>query len=102
MISRNEISNILRAYIDRSSETRQVGEGQVESGQGKPGRSDSLALSLEAREIQRFRDLLGRVPDVRVDRVETIRQSLAAGTYNVDPAQVAQQMIGRVLSDRLA
>lgn len=101
MISRNELGNILRAYIDRSNETREVGQRQVESERNKSVRSDRLALSSEAKEIQRFRDLIKQLPDVRTDRVETIKESLAAGTYNVDPTAVAQQMIGSAFSDRL-
>lgn len=51
--------------------------------------------------MQKVKDLIKAVPDVRRERVEGIKAALAAGEYQVSPAEVAVMMIGRSIADNL-
>ncbi|GBE36668.1 anti-sigma-28 factor, FlgM [bacterium BMS3Bbin07] len=37
-----------------------------------------------------------KLPEVRADRVEAIRQAIEAGTYRIDPAKVLSRMLEEI------
>lgn len=39
------------------------------------------------------------LPDVRMDKVAAVQQALANGTYQVDPADVADKMVSRMMGE---
>lgn len=41
----------------------------------------------------RLTDAAMRLPEIRTDKVETVRRSLADGTYRVDPQTVARAIL---------
>ena len=41
------------------------------------------------------------LPDVRQDKVNELTLKVESGEYKVDAAKVAEQMIGRILADKL-
>jgi negative regulator of flagellin synthesis FlgM len=54
---------------------------------------DRVEISPKARELQRLKQDLVALPDVRLDRVALAKQNLQYGKYRVDPAAVAQSMM---------
>lgn len=54
---------------------------------------DTVALSDEAKALQRTEKALTDVPDVREDKVAAIRKQLAQGTYRVDGQKIAFNML---------
>ena len=84
------------------------GVDQVKSGKstreaGKSGAkiNDEVVLSSEAQELQQNVSAIKALPDVRADRVAELTPLVESGQYKVDAAKIADQMIGRVLADRL-
>ncbi|ADU50317.1 Anti-sigma-28 factor FlgM family protein [Thermaerobacter marianensis DSM 12885] len=61
---------------------------------------DRVDLSPEAAAIRRLVEEARRLPDVRPERVAALRQQIARGEYAVDPEQVAERMLYRLLADR--
>ena len=66
----------------------QVPVGQ--NGQIASAKSDSVALSSTARELDRYSGLVGQTRENRIDQV---REMLAAGTYQVSGEDIAQKLI---------
>lgn len=62
---------------------------------GRP-RTDSVALSDTTQDLLRFQDLAAGQPDVRADRVTTLRSAIANGSYTLDPDVLAARMLGWV------
>ena len=56
-------------------------------------RGDTVALSDEAKALQRTEKALADVPDVREEKVAAIRKQLAQGTYKVDGQKIAFNML---------
>ena len=64
---------------------------KVESPQVAP--KDTVELSPEARQVSALVEAAKRLPDVRTDKVERVREALQQGTYNVDPRAVARAIL---------
>lgn len=99
-ISRTEVNNLWRGYLQRPAE---VGRDDRPAQEGKRvGQGDTLSLSPQAQELQRLRQALEAVPDVRGERVRELAAAVAEGRYQVSPDAVAAQMLSRLLGDRLS
>lgn len=61
-------------------------------------RSDSVTLSEGAREFARIMDAVQQAPEVRAERVETLRARIESGTYVVDHTGLAALLADRGLS----
>lgn len=64
-----------------------------------PSSGDRVTLSPQARELREARRALEALPDVREDKVADIRARIAAGTYRIDAAAIADKMIRDQFSD---
>ena len=78
-----------------------TGKGPREAGKAGSGRSDGVTLSSEAQELQQAVSAIKAMPGVREDRVQELTPLVESGQYKVDAAKIAEQMIGRILADRL-
>ena len=61
--------------------------------------TDRVVLSAGSLEVQKARDILARTPDVRADRVQSLKEEIARGAYQVDPHRLADKMMGSLLSE---
>jgi negative regulator of flagellin synthesis FlgM len=98
MISRAQIGQILKVYKTQGiasplSKAEGVASGSVVR--------DDINLSFSQADLSKVRELVKKLPDVRLDKVESIAREIEAGTYKVDSMQVADKMMGRLLADRL-
>jgi anti-sigma28 factor (negative regulator of flagellin synthesis) len=62
------------------------------------------AKVLDAEEIEGIQQVVKKideVPPLRHDRVEKVRRALESSSYNVTCDDVANELIGRVISDKL-
>ena len=78
-----------------------TGKGPREAGKAGSGRSDGVTLSSEAQELQQAVSAIKAMPGVREDRVQELTPLVESGQYKVGAAKIAEQMIGRILADRL-
>lgn len=66
---------------------------------GQP--TDRVVLSAASLEVQKAKDILEQTPDVRMDRVQALKEEIARGEYQVDPHRLADKMMGSLLSETL-
>ena len=78
-----------------------TGKGPRAAGRSGEDRSDAVQLSAEAQELQQAVSAIKAMPGVREDRVQELTPLVESGQYKVDAAKIAEQMIGRILADRL-
>lgn len=72
--------------------------GKSEKSAGMP--KDDVALSMEAKMIAQAGDLIKTSPDIRVDKVEPLKASIAEGRYNVDSLNTADKILREVLMEQ--
>ncbi len=99
-ISIEEVNNILasaptvRANGVKGNVSQNTSPSSVT---GNP--SVKLDISSQAQDIQRVRKELEQGPEVRMDRVNALKQQISDGTYKVSSNQIADLMMRRTLAD---
>ncbi len=63
--------------------------------------TDTVELSPENTEYQKFLKRINQAPDIRPDRLDRIRQALEAGTYRIDSEIVADRLVRESLINNL-
>ncbi|MGI5838045.1 MAG: flagellar biosynthesis anti-sigma factor FlgM [bacterium] len=96
-ISGKQVQGAVQSFLCQVNKTEKGATG----GKAACSGGDRVDLSPQAAEMQKVKDLIKAVPDVRRERVEGIKAALAAGEYQVSPAEVAVMMIGRSIADNL-
>jgi flagellar biosynthesis anti-sigma factor FlgM len=98
MISGTQINQVLKVYkaqgmVRSLSSGSQGGTGSVTK--------DDVKLSVSAQDMDRVREIVQKLPDIRYERVKPITDRIAAGTYTVDPNDIADKLLGRLLADKI-
>lgn len=88
----------VRAQKIAASGLEKVTPAQVDA--ASPAEATSAAvgvsrveLSPQAAEVQAAQQALAETPEVRAERVATLKAQMAAGTYQADPEKIAARMI---------
>ena len=58
--------------------------------------NDEVSLSPHAAEVRKFTKLAKTIPDVRQEKVESIKKQIKAGTYKVPAELVAKSIIDSI------
>lgn len=67
----------------------------------KEKRKDEISVSFEARLMQEVKDTLKDTPDVRQEKVQELKETIARGEYSVSSQDVAERMLQNIALDRL-
>jgi len=67
--------------------------------QGKTVSADKVELSAGSQDVQKIKDILAQTPDVRVDKVQALKEQIPRGDYSVDPHKLADNMLTNLLSE---
>ncbi|MBI5427241.1 MAG: flagellar biosynthesis anti-sigma factor FlgM [Nitrospinae bacterium] len=66
---------------------------------GGTGSSEQIALSSRAKDIQRAHEAVRSAPDIRVDKVNQIKQKIADGTYRIESKDVADKVLKEIITE---
>lgn len=97
IISKSQVQNILKTYSKQlgSNKVNKVEEGK------KITKKDNLAISSESKIKQKVMQAIKNTDDIRMDKVNDLKEQVSAGTYTVSEHEVAEKMIERAIVDRL-
>ena len=91
----------MKAYIQKIN-ANEKGEVKARTpGVQSPSEEEKVELSSKARDIQKVKNILDNLPDVRMEKVDKIKNSLENGTYNIKGDKVAQKMVRESLLDEI-
>ena len=74
-------------------------EKKTESSQ-QSASTENINLSQEARLMQKAGEVISKTPDVREEKVQSLKAAVDQGSYPVDPQKVANSMIANLLMER--
>ena len=76
-----------------------AGKGKGKTSTSKRGGKDSVHVSDAAGLRERAKVMLADMPDVRLDKIEEIRDALEKGTYQMDSNAVSAFIVRNALSE---
>jgi len=93
-------TGLIKAYETQLKNNRELKNDKPEAGKTLPG--DALELSSGARELQRYRSELARLPEVGEERVAALKRQIQEQNYRPDPEKIAAGMVReRLLDERV-
>jgi negative regulator of flagellin synthesis FlgM len=63
---------------------------------------EKVNLSTTAKDVQNLSSAISKLPDVREERVQALKDQIEKGTYKVDAEKTAEKMVGESLLDFFA
>jgi len=63
------------------------------------GGTDKVEISASSLDVQKMKGIIQNTPDVRMDRVQALKEQIERGEYEVDPYRVADKMLMNLLSE---
>ncbi len=98
-----KIENLYQKFLQSPEQVKQsTGEAQrpKEPVQERPpARGDRVELSQTAKDIKKIESVLKTTPEVRADKVRSIKEQIEAGTYQVDSKKIANAMLTDLIKD---
>ncbi|HZK43213.1 MAG TPA: flagellar biosynthesis anti-sigma factor FlgM [Syntrophomonadaceae bacterium] len=97
IISKSQVQNIIKTYA------KQLDNNQLNKVEGakRVAKKDDLSISSESIIKQKVMQSLKNSDDIRLDKVEDIKERVSAGTYTISDDEVAEKMIERAIVDKL-
>ena len=93
-IDPDKLSRIQRKTVaPAESSAASPAEITAASGPATAGQVDQVVLSQRAVEIQRAKEALARVPEVRQNKVAALRKRIQEGNYQIDAAAIADKIL---------
>lgn len=68
---------------------------------GAQAQGDTVELSSLAKDVSKARTEVDRTPDIRAEKVESLKEKVSSGEYKVDPDKVAHKLVDEHLSELL-
>lgn len=77
----------------QSSDVKQTGKSETQSLGNKNAGADKLEFSGRLAETGKFLEQLKDLPDVREEKIETLREQIASGEYNPSSESIADAIL---------
>lgn len=65
------------------------------------GFSDALQLSQTGKDIQIVKQAIKEVPDIREEKINSLKEKLASGTYNVSGEELAEKVVTNYFNQKI-
>ncbi len=79
-----------------TSKVSKTNAGGKTSGSQAPKSSDRIDISDQGKKIAEMMKVIDQLPEVRMDKVNKIKEAIIAGTYQVDSEKIAQKLINEL------
>ena len=90
---RVDLSNSSASQISSQSSSQQVSANNS-STSGLAGGEDRATLTSDSTSVGSLVSTALQFPEVRQDKVESLKQSISSGQYQLDPAKIAASIVG--------
>ncbi|CEK18455.1 anti-sigma-28 factor, FlgM family [Chthonomonas calidirosea] len=102
-ISTEEVNRLLATTPIRGGSAKsRIARSQNSDSSSISSEAVSVEISAKAQDIQKVKQAIEQVPDVRMDRVMQLKALVESGQYHVSGEEVADLMIRRTLADNTA
>ncbi len=100
-ISSEQVRKVLQSYV-REVENKKSAKAKSsdKKSEGVKVKSDSLVITARSEEVKKAKEAYGKLPEVRKDLVDELKDRVKSGKYNVTSKEVADKIIHRAVVDK--
>jgi negative regulator of flagellin synthesis FlgM len=82
-----------RVKVDKTVPTKSQGISSSASG------TEQVAISSKAKDIQKANGAINTAPDIRIEKVEQIKDQIANGNYHVSSDDLAEKVLENIITE---
>jgi negative regulator of flagellin synthesis FlgM len=68
-------------------------------GTSSTGGTEHIAISSKAKYIQQATEVVNAAPDIRIEKVDRIKEQIANGNYSVSSEQLAEKILENIITE---
>ena len=68
-------------------------------GTSSTGSTEHIVISSKAKDIQKATEAMNAAPDIRIEKVDRIKEQIANGSYSVSSEQLAEKILENIITD---
>ena len=68
-------------------------------GTSSTGSSEHIAISSKAKDIQQATEAVNAAPDIRIEKVDRVKEQIANGSYSVSSQQLAEKILENIITE---
>lgn len=87
-----EKQDVNRSNIDRIANK----DAKPNEGSGTSPAADRVNISNQGKEVADLMARLEKIPNVREEKIDAIRQAIQSGTYEVDARKIAEKILNEL------
>lgn len=85
-------------YINQGNKAAPMEKPPGLQERGKTGLAgDKVEISSQSRDLQRIHEVLAQTPDIRSEKVATLKKAVAEGRYQVKAEDIAAKMVKQMI-----
>ena len=78
---------------DKTATTKSQG------GTSSTGGAEHIAISSKAKDIQKATEAVNMAPDIRIEKVDQIKDQIKNGSYRVSSEQLAEKVLANIITE---
>lgn len=98
----SDIKDVSTQYIQQYQRNESAAPAAEKQAAAQTKTTEKVDLSTMAKDIQKAKVEVSKLPDVREEKVREIKDQVDKGTYNVSGEQIANKMVGESIIDLFA
>ena len=98
----SDIKDVSTQYIQQYQRNESAAQAAEKQAAAASKTTEKVDLSTMARDIQKAKVEVSKLPDVREEKVREVKDQVDKGTYNVSGEQIANKMVGESIIDLFA
>jgi negative regulator of flagellin synthesis FlgM len=88
-----------KAIQDRIKVGGKTDTSKNPSGTSSTGSAEHIAISSKAKDIQKATEAVNAAPDIRVEKVDRIKEQIRNGNYSVSSEQLAEKILENIIAE---
>jgi negative regulator of flagellin synthesis FlgM len=70
-----------------------------QGGTSSTGSTELIAISSKAKDIQKANEVVNAAADIRIEKVDQIKERIAKGNYSVTSEHIAEKMLENIITE---
>ncbi len=97
-----KLSNIFPQIKTDKVQVKKTHGVEETASSAKPAATDRVELSTSSADIQKMKEILQETPNVRMEKVQALKEQIERGEYQVDPHRVADKMLMSLMQEDIS